>query len=63
MQDILRLEVVAATADSGFSLDELIVNLNQLMHERGMPGIVGLLIDQRLCLAICRGDGWIFFSR
>lgn len=57
MQNSIQMELLAATAESGFSLDELVFNLKELMHEKGMAGIVELILqilDENLCMSICQ---------
>ena len=44
MQQTLALEVVAALADSGFSLDELVIKSRELFEQEGIAGFVALLL-------------------
>ena len=41
MQNSIQMELLNATAEKGFSLDELVFKLRELMQEKGMTGIVG----------------------
>lgn len=59
MQNSIQMELLNATAEKGFSLDELVFKLRELMQEKGMPGIVGFIlniIDESLCINICQGN-------
>ena len=55
MQSIISLEILTAVAENGFSLDELVVSTRHLFEEKGMPGMIGLLlrlIDENLYLRL-----------
>ena len=59
MQNSIQMELLNATAEKGFSLDELVFKLRELMQEKGMPGIIGFIlniIDESLCINICQGN-------
>lgn len=62
MQRSIALEVVAAVAEDGFSLDELVYRTRQLFEEKGLPGFVALvmrLVEDRLILRLVQGqEGW-----
>jgi hypothetical protein len=60
MQNIISLEIVSATSETGFSLDELVVKAKELFEQKGMPGFLGLalsLIDEIICLRLIHGQG------
>ena len=38
MQDIITLEVLSATSEKGFSLDELIFRTKELFEKEGLAG-------------------------
>ena len=46
MQDIITLDVLCATSEKGFSLDELVFRTKGLFEKEGLGGFVGLI--QRL---------------
>jgi hypothetical protein len=51
------MSLLATTAESGFSLDEFILTLHDLMEDQGMAGIASLvlaIIAERLCLDLCQ---------
>ena len=57
MQNSIQMELLAATAESGFSLDELVFKLKEVMHKRGMAGVVELILqilDEHLCVSLCQ---------
>ena len=57
MQTTIRLSVLAVTSESGFSLDELVITLSEVMETRGLAGIASLvvaLVEEHLCLGLCR---------
>lgn len=59
MHHSIQMGLLAATSDQGFSLDELVIGLNDLMHTRGLSGIIELvlkLLDERVSLDFIRGD-------
>lgn len=63
MQTNIQMSLLAATSESGFSLDEFILTLHTIMEEEGLAGIASLVlsaIEERLCLDLCRGatDSW-----
>lgn len=54
------MELAVTTSNKGFSLDELVFTLRELMASRGMAGVAELvlhIIDDHLCIAICRNTG------
>jgi hypothetical protein len=60
MDRSIALELAAVLADSGFSLDELVVRTRLLFEREGMAGFVSLvldLVDAWLCREIVHGDG------
>ena len=55
MQNIIALEVLVSVSENGFSLDELVMATRQLFEEKGIPGLIGLvlrLLDENLCLRL-----------
>ncbi|KXB05182.1 hypothetical protein AKJ51_05275 [candidate division MSBL1 archaeon SCGC-AAA382A20] len=59
MQSIITMDVLAATSDDGFSLDELVYRTHELFEKEGMAGFIGLflhLVDEKLCMDIKNGD-------
>jgi len=57
MQQTIGLEVVAALADGGFSLDELVIQTRELFEREGLAGFVALLlnlVDEAVCLRMVR---------
>ena len=57
MQTTIQMSLLAATSESGFSLDEFILTLHTVMEEKGMAGIASLVlsaVEERLCLDLCR---------
>lgn len=44
MQSIISLEVVTSLAENGFSLDELVITANKLFSEKGIAGLLGLVL-------------------
>lgn len=58
MQSIITLDVLAATSNDGFSLDELVYKTRELFEREGMAGFVGLilrLMDEKLCMDFKNG--------
>jgi len=58
MQELIAAELLAATSNEGFSLDELVLQLRQCMTEEGLPAILRLileLVDESLALAHVTG--------
>jgi hypothetical protein len=58
MQSIITLDVLAATSNEGFSLDELVYKTRELFEREGMAGFVGLilrLMDEKLCMDLKNG--------
>ncbi len=45
MQQLLAAELLAATSNEGFSLDELVLQLRECMTEKGLPAILRLILD------------------
>jgi hypothetical protein len=62
MQKSIAIEVLAAVSDKGFSLDELVYKVQELFQERGLPGLVALvlrLVDEKIVEGLIGGqDGW-----
>ena len=58
MQDIIAIEVLSATSEKGFSLDELIFRTKELFEKEGLAGFVGLILrlaDERICMNMVHG--------
>jgi hypothetical protein len=58
MQDIITLEVLSATSEKKFSLDELVFRTKELFETEGLAGFVGLilrLVDERICMNMVQG--------
>lgn len=58
MQQIIAAELLCATSEEGFSLDELVITLREVMAQEGMAAIARLileLIDENLALAHVSG--------
>ena len=52
MQDIITIEVLSATSEKGFSLDELVFRTKELFETEGLAGFVSLILhltDERIC--------------
>ena len=62
MQNIIALEVLAAVSENGFSLDELVISTRKLFEQKGMPGLIGLilrLLDENISLRLRQNNsGW-----
>lgn len=57
MQTNIQMSLLAATSESGFSLDEFVLTLHAVMEDKGMAGIASLvlsIIEERLCLDLCQ---------
>lgn len=57
MNNSIQMGLSVATSNKGFSLDEFVLTLKELMLTRGLAGIMELvlkLIDEHLCISICR---------
>lgn len=57
MQTTVQMSLLAATAESGFSLDEFVLTLHDVMEDSGMAGVASLvlsIIEERLCLDLCQ---------
>jgi len=53
MQNIIAMEVLSATSEKGFSLDELVFKTRELFEKEGLAGFVGLILrltDERICM-------------
>lgn len=59
MRNGIQMELLAATAETGFSLDELVFKLKELMHERGMGFIHNV---RRIIDALPERRQSLFFS-
>jgi hypothetical protein len=58
MQNIIAMEVLSATSEQSFSLDELVFKTKKLFETEGMAGFVGLilqLVDERICINMVQG--------
>ena len=58
MQNIITLEVLSATSEKGFSLDELVFKTKELFEKEGLAGFVGLILhlaDERICINMVQG--------
>ena len=58
MQTIITLDVLCATSDQGFSLDELVFRTQELFLTEGLPGVVSLilqLVDEKLSIDMMQG--------
>jgi hypothetical protein len=58
MQNIIAMEVLSATSEKGFSLDELVFKTNELFGKEGLAGFVGLILrlaDERICMNMVHG--------
>jgi hypothetical protein len=58
MQHVIAAELFCATSEEGFSLDELVIELREMMAQEGMAAIARLileLIDEALALAHVSG--------
>ena len=58
MQDIITLEVLSATSEKRFSLDELVFRTKELFETEGLAGFVGLILrlaDERICMNMVQG--------
>ena len=61
MQDIIAIEVLSATSEKGFSLDELIFRTKELFEKEGLAGFVGLILrlaDERICMNMYEYGSW-----
>jgi len=53
MQNIIAMEVLSATSEKGFSLDELVLRTKELFETEGLAGLVAVilqLVDERICM-------------
>lgn len=58
MQQLIAADLLCATSEEGFSLDELVITLREVMAQEGMAAIARLileLIDEALALAHVSG--------
>jgi hypothetical protein len=58
MQNIIAMEVLSATSEKGFSLDELVFKTKELFETEGLAGFVGLILqlaDERICMKMVQG--------
>ena len=58
MQNIIAMEVLSATSEKGFSLDELVFRTKELFEKEGLAGFVGLILqlaDERICMNMVQG--------
>jgi hypothetical protein len=59
MQNIIAMEVLSATSEKGFSLDELVFRTKELFEKEGLAGFVGLVLrlaDEEICMNIIQGN-------
>ncbi len=59
MQNIIAMEVLSATSEKGFSLDELVFRTKELFETEGLAGFVGLILqlaDERICMNMVQGN-------
>ena len=65
MQNIITLEVLSATSEKSFSLDELVFRTKKLFETEGLAGFVGLILgltDERICTNMVRDIHLIDFE-
>ena len=58
MQNIITIEVLSATSEKGFSLDELVFRTKELFEKEVLAGFVGLILhltDERICMNMVHG--------
>jgi hypothetical protein len=58
MQNIIAMEVLSATSETGFSLNELVFRTKELFEKEGMAGFVGLILqlnDEIICMNMVKG--------
>ena len=58
MQNLISMQLLAATSEEGFSLDELVISLREIMTQEGLPALVALilgLVDEALALGHVSG--------
>jgi len=59
MQEVLQMKLMYATSDKGYSLDELVCQLDHLMQEKGLPGILQMILqlqNEHLAIGLVKGD-------
>ncbi len=59
MQNIIAMEVLSATSEKGFSLDELVFRTKELFETEGLAGFVSLilrLVDEKICMNMVQGE-------
>lgn len=59
MQEVLQMKLMYATSENGYSLDELVCELDALMQEEGLPGILRLILqiqNDHLSIGLATGD-------
>jgi len=59
MQNIIAMEVLSATSEKGFSLDELVFRTKELFEKEGLAGFVGLILrlaDEKICMNMIQGN-------
>jgi len=57
MQNIITLEILNATSENGFSLDELVYKTKELFTTVGMAGFASLIlrmVDEKICMDIVK---------
>ena len=58
MQNIIAMEVLSATSEKGFSLDELVFKTKEVFEKEGLAGFVGLilrLVDEMIYMNMVQG--------
>jgi len=58
MQNIITMELLSATSEKGFSLDELVFRTKELFETEGLAGFVGLILqlaDEKICMNMVQG--------
>ncbi len=59
MQNIIAMEVLSATSEKGFSLDELVFRTKELFEKEGLAGFIGLILrlaDEEICMNMIQGN-------
>lgn len=58
MQNIITMELLSATSEKEFSLDELVFKTKELFEKEGLAGFIGLilnLVDEKICMNMVQG--------
>ena len=59
MQQHISSTLLVSLSEKGFTLDELVFKIQQVYHQDGFPGLIGLIldwVDEWLCLGLLRKD-------